>query len=120
MPRYNPYFFWTRDELEKHLVIQCKWFKREDLTERIRNAVYDKRWNPLVDYNGCSVVQDRYHPYVPCFLHDYAWVVLKGGIEHDKEFEKNLRDFGMNKFNAKKWFLGVRMGWLFMKRKVRK
>ena len=120
MSKLNPYYFWHRWELESHLLRQCTWFNREDLTDEIREAVYDKRWNPITDYNGCSFVQDKYHPYVPCFLHDYHWIVLKGGLKYDNAFQENLKSFGMKKNKAKRWFWGVRLGWLFMKRKVRK
>jgi len=109
----KPYKFWTREELEEHLARQCRHYKANFLMTDIRSAVHDKNWNPMEDYNGCTFVQDKHHPYVPCFLHDYAWIVLKGGIKHDRKFTKRLVIFGMKAIEAKLWFVGVRLGWIF-------
>lgn len=112
MAKKEPYRFWGRLELQSHLERQAKAFKAEHLIDEINRAVWNDDWNPIADYNGCNLVQDVYHPYVPCFIHDYHWVVMGGGIEYDRQFIKNLRHFGMKKFKSRLWFIGVRLGWL--------
>ena len=125
---YTPYKFWSRDELYKHLIAQHNDYPKANLKQPIRDAVYDDNWDPKYEYNGCSVVQDPIHPFAPCFLHDYSWVVLQGTPEdykrYDKEFYERLKIFGMRDWKAKCWYIGVRIGWFFMigikRRKKRK
>lgn len=108
-----PYQFWGRDDLLVHCKRQLEYFDQEDLYYKVKNAIYDDRWNPIEEYNGCSMVQDKFHPYIPCLLHDYQWITGDGGWDSDMFFYQNLLKFGTRKGRAKKMFVGVRIGWLF-------
>ena len=110
--KYQPYKLWSNDKLWSHLELQCEVYGF--CKKKVKEAVFDKRWNPITDYNGCTMVQDPLHPYLPCFLHDYGWIVLGGGIEFDKEFIIDNEKVGeISEKKIEKWFLGVRLGWIF-------
>jgi len=109
MPK-NPYKYWTRRQLYDLLLIQAMEFKISP--NDLFNAVHDRSWNPMLDFNGCNCIQDEYHPFLPCFLHDYEWVVGKGSNEVDLKFKDNLIKAGFSKFRAWKYYLAVRLGWL--------
>jgi len=109
----KPYQNWSRDQLYAHLLTQCLNFSyNEDFMEEIRVMVYDNRWNPSEDFNGCNVVQDHLHPFLPCFIHDYRWVVNKGGLWTDEEFYDNLIKCGVSKTRAVLYFVAVHSAWL--------
>ena len=110
MKDYKPYRFWTRDELFKHLERQCLEFGL-DVSETW-GMVYDEAWNPMLEYNGCSFIQDKYHPFIACFKHDYNWIVRKGGIEYDHKFRNECIACGVPKARAWAMYTGVRIGWL--------
>ena len=107
----QPYKYWNRGQMLEHLIPQCIDF--DISTFLVKEICYDSRWNPKRDFNGCSVVQDELHPFVPCFIHDYRWVVGEGGLRSDIEFRRNLILAGFSKFKAYKYFIAVRIGWLF-------
>jgi hypothetical protein len=109
----QPYKYWTRDQLYAHLITQCLNFSYSeyDIAE-IKRMVYDPNWNPSEDFNGCNVVQDHLHPFLPCFVHDYRWVVGEGGIKSDEEFHANLIKCGVSRVRAILYFVAVRIGWL--------
>lgn len=106
----QPYKYWTREELYLHCMKQAREYGFDVL--EIKQVVFDKRWNPVEDFNGCNLVQDVYHPFYPCLKHDYDWIVGNGGIESDKHFYKLLKQSGMVTAKARLWFYGVRLGWL--------
>lgn len=113
----HPYKYWDRDELYSHLKRQATANKYFDY-KTIRYAVYDTRWNPMLEFNGCNVVQDDLHPFLPCFLHDYRWVVKGGGKKTDIQFYNSLIKFGVPKWKAKLYYYRVRIGWnLYFKHK---
>lgn len=107
------YIFWTKEELKEHLLRQCNHY---DLTSEIlllmHEAVDSERWNPIDDFDGCTVVQDRHHPFLPCFIHDYMWVTGMGGKEADRLFYYLIKDCGLKTYKTKIWYLGVRIGWI--------
>jgi len=113
MKDYKPYKFWSREELFKHCEKQCIEYSGEDLITELKKIIFDVRWNPTEDYNGCNVIQDRHHPFPPCLIHDFRWLVEGGGIETDREFKRNLKIFGTSKSRSVLMFLGVRCGWGF-------
>lgn len=115
----EPYKFWTKKELLTHLLRQAKEHGYTD-EARLETAVYSEKWNPIEDFNGCNLVQDKYHPYLPCFIHDYSWIVDGGGRNTDKEFYDNLVMCGMSKFKARIMYLAVRIAWVYLKRKIKK
>ena len=115
MKNYQPYKFWERQELADHLIRQAMYFVNSNdilyYERKIETACYDTAWNPIEDYDGCSFIQDKFHPYVPCILHDYSRKVLGGGKKHDVEFRKNLIIFGTHPFKAWRMYFAVRIGW---------
>ena len=87
--RYQPYKFWSKSELGQHLkFVASRLNMNAEVKELIRYAITDVRWNPLVDYNGCTAVQDLYHPCVSCFIHDYLHLTGQGGKDADYLFYK--------------------------------
>ena len=107
----HPYKYWTRDYLYEFLLPQCIDF--DVSTSLVKLAVYDERWNPRYDFNGCTLVQDEYHPFLPCFIHDWRWITGQGGLDSDIEFKINLVKAGFTELKAWKYFIGVRLGWMF-------
>ena len=109
----QPYKYWTREQLFFHCEKQCVDHGQEQMVKTVKDIIFDSRWNPKKDYNGCNVVQDKYLPYVPCLIHDYRWLVEKGGIDSDIEFRLNLKKFGTKEKRSVLMFIGVRLGWFF-------
>lgn len=110
MIKNTPYRYWTRTELFRHCQEQSEEYGF-DISE-VKEVIFDDRWNPITDFNGCSLVQDPLHPFYPCLKHDYDWIVGTGGIESDKRFYENLKKSGMISFKARVWYIGVRLGWV--------
>lgn len=110
MPK-QVYKYWKRNDFHKHLTKQAVDFGIDSSLVDI--AVYSDSWNPAIDFNGCNCVQDALHPFLPCFLHDFEWIVKGGGIEADRSFRTNLVKAGFSKFKAQNYFLAVRLGWIF-------
>lgn len=113
MKDYKPYQNWTRKKMYENIVDSCIKTGNDDLIAHYGNIVFDPRWNPIEDYNGCNLIQDRLHIFPPCFEHDFYWFVLGGGIEYDRKFRDRCIQFGSSKFEAKRNFIGVRIGWIF-------
>jgi hypothetical protein len=113
----KPYTFWDRDQLFSMLIDQALWFQYDEkYLDFIRTTVYDERWNPSEDYNGCNIVQDNLHPFLPCFVHDWRWITKSDALEADKEFKENLIKCGFKKWKAHLYYVAVRIGWhLFYK-----
>jgi len=111
MSAKKPYINWTREQLFEHLEVQCKEYDY-DLTA-LFTSVYDKRWIPSEDYNGCNVVQDDIHPFYPCFIHDYRWIIEGRTNNADIEFRNNLRKFGYSRIKALIYYCAVRVGSVF-------
>lgn len=113
MKDYQPYKLWDRDELYVHCLRQMKEYGCSELRETVKEVIFSDKWNPMTDFNGCSVIQDKIHPYIPCLIHDYRWLVGEGGKEADIEFRNNLEKFGTP--NPRRFFMwvGVRIGWFF-------
>lgn len=104
----EPYKFWTRDKLADALVGQAKYFNyHEDEIEFIKSICYDKRWDPIKEFNGCTLIQDVYHPFIPCFIHDYLWIIEGPSIKSNKRFYKDLRKCGMKQAKARRWYTAV-------------
>jgi hypothetical protein len=69
------------------------------------------RWDVIADYNGCTAVQDMFHPCPACFVHDYSWISGMGGRVADRVFYGLMLAEGMKKSKARfRWF-AVRVGW---------
>lgn len=112
--RFQPYKFWSRTDLATHLKIVANRLNMGiEIKELISSGIRDTRWNVMKDYNGCSVVQDMYHPCVSCFLHDYLWITGQGGKHADRLFYELMLLEKTPKAMAKRRWFAVRVSWLF-------
>jgi len=126
MSTYAPYRFWTKSDLASHLKeMSVTLGTGKHITQLIDQAIMDPTWNPMAEYDGCTVVQDQFHPCMSCFLHDYLWKMGQGGREADKLFYLLMLIEGTSKAKAKRRWLGVRVAWFtyfkwqhFVKRNV--
>lgn len=112
MKNYQPYKTWTRDRIFENIKETCIQTGNEDCIEEYRMITYDERWDPIKNYNGCNVIQDRLHIFPACYKHDWNWMVNGGGIETDREFRRDCIKFGSTPCEARKNFIGVRIGWI--------
>ena len=113
MSNYQPYKYWTRERLLDHVANQCEGLGKSDLIPMFWDIIFDSRWNPIEDYNGCNLIQDKLHPFPPCLKHDFDWMVLGGGVKYDREFMEFCKVFGETPCKARLNFVGVRIGWMF-------
>jgi len=109
----QPYRYWSRNDLFWKLKEQAIDFQNcnPDDFYIIKSACYDKRWNPATQFNGCNVVQDDLHPFLPCFIHDWRWITNQNTKLADEEFRSNLIRYGYPKWKASLYYYGVRLGW---------
>jgi len=117
MPSNQPYIFWSRQDLFDKMKGQCYAYDFD--LRLLHEAVYSEEWNPIEQYNGCNFVQDGLHPFYPCFIHDYRWIVEGITNRSDKEFRNNLLKFGYSTFRATMYYFAVRIGGVFFKLKKR-
>lgn len=111
--RYQPYKFWFKGDLGQHLkFVASRLDMGTEVKELIRIAIGDPRWDPLRDYNGCTLVEDLYHPCVSCFLHDYLWLTGQGGKDADYLFYKVMLLEKTPKAKANRRWFAVRAAWL--------
>ena len=109
----QPYKFWNRNQLFQHLKTQLDYysFMDDDNYTLLKDACYDERWIPMLDFNGCNIVQDDLHPFFPCFIHDWRWITNQDAKEADYELYYNLKKCSVPEFRARIYYLGVRIGW---------
>ena len=113
MPKKHPYKGWTKDELFFHLKRQAEAYDSltPELNNLIYDAIFDDRWNPILDFNGCNLVQDDLHPFLPCFIHDWRWITNQDIELSNIEFKNLLIAYGYPKWKAELYFIGVTIGW---------
>lgn len=115
----HPYKYWDLYQLNKHLVKQALEFDID--VKYVKEAVFSKEWIPQIDFDGCTIVQDDLHPFLPCFLHDYECYIYGNRMQNHINFRNNLIKAGFSKFKAQKYFIGVVAGcfamYLFKKSK---
>lgn len=114
----TPYKNWSDKELRHTLIDHIHRLKLESkLTELwidiVNEAHLSDQWNMIEDYNGCSIVQDMFHPCPACFVHDYMWISGRGGKVSDRIFYHLMIAEGMRKSKAWRRWLAVRVGWIF-------
>ena len=63
--------------------------------ELVTEALYDEEWDWFTDFDGCTLVQDPTHPYVPCFIHDWMWCTGRGGWKSHIIFQEVQKVFKM-------------------------
>lgn len=76
----------------------------------LSKALEDDSWDWFVDFDGCSIVQDPTHPYMPCFIHDWMWRCGLGQYSH-KIFYNLLLIFEMPKSGARTKTALTWIGW---------
>lgn len=114
MGKYRPYRYWSKEDLKEKLIALCfVYTRREWLLELTLEAIDDPSWDPVQDYDGCSMVQDETHPSLACFLHDWMWKSGRGGKEADFIFYQTMRLAGIGKRKARTRWLLIRIGWIF-------
>lgn len=116
MSRVMPYKNWTEDELKLKFIrdvhgMQIAPGLKTLWTNIILEAFDSERWNVIRDYNGCTAVEDMFHPCPACFVHDYSWLTGMGGKVADNVFYGLMLAEGMNKSKAYRRWFAVRVGW---------
>lgn len=117
MTRVTPYKLWTNQELKDKLIndvndllisgqLKVLWVNL--IEESFEEGTF---WDPVVDYNGCTVVQDMYHPCPACYVHDYMWINGMGGKMSDNLFYNLMLSEGMKKAKAMRRLIAVRIMW---------
>ena len=111
----KPYLLWNRNQLFTHLKAQANYYGIMDdhMFVLLKDAVYDERWEPSKDFNGCNIVQDDLHPFLPCFIHDWRWVTNQNAQEADYEFYYYLILCRVPDLRARFYYFAVRLGWFF-------
>lgn len=110
---YTPYIKWTRSDFNRHLKNLATEFKLgKEIKTLVEVALLDERWEPLKQYDGCTLVQDMYHPCLSCFLHDYLLITGQGGKDADSVFKFLMEAEGFTSGKIKRRWLAVRLYWL--------
>jgi len=111
--KYTPYINWTKSDFNRHLKgLANKFDLGQPIKALIEVALLDERWDPITDYDGCTLVQDAYHPCLSCFLHDYLWNTGQGGKNADALFQWLMLKEGLTPGKVKRRYLAVRIYWL--------
>jgi len=110
---YTPYINWTRSDFNRHLKSLANTFDLgQPIKALIEEALLNDRWDPLQDYDGCTLVQDMYHPCLSCFIHDYLLITGQGGRKADELFKFLMEAEGLKPDKIwRRWF-AVRAYWL--------
>jgi hypothetical protein len=113
MMKYAPYQIWTRSDFNRHLKSLINTFNLgKPFKALVEEALIDDRWDPLRDYDGCTLVQDMYHPCLSCFIHDYLWITGQGGKDADAVFKFLMETEGLAPKKIKRRWFAVRIYWL--------
>lgn len=114
--RLIPYRYWTKPQFKKAILTNLDYLNVPiELHNLWRDLIIEglnsKEWDSLIDYNGCTIVQDILHPCPACFCHDYMWISGHGGKDSDKLFKLFMSFEPMSKAKINRRWLGVRIGW---------
>jgi hypothetical protein len=121
MPKYRPYQFWTLEEIERMLLRQLDFYEYSVIEKQLFwQMTYDPAWNPRWDFDGCTFIQDTYHPYGPCFRHDYNCKVMGGAYWAHELFYKDLVRFDTPKYKAFIIATFAGLGWILWKKHTRR
>ncbi len=116
-----PYKNYTNKQLKELIVLQ---FMNSDCPPYVGeyvNLAFEDSWDPVNEFDGCTVVQDFNHPDLSCFIHDWLWRTGKGGDFSNKLFYKIMRWEGVSKSLAKRRYMAVKIMWnIWYKYKKRK
>ena len=116
MTRFRPYSNWTEKELKAKLIQDINKLKISAKLKKlwinvIEEAFDSDRWDIIKDYNGCTAVQDMFHPCPACFVHDFSWLSGMGGRVSDRVFYGLMLAEGMSKGKSFARWAAVRVGW---------
>jgi hypothetical protein len=116
MARMKPYSNWKANELRGVIIAHIRRLQLETRTEHlwvklVEEAFNDGEWDIVNEYNGCTAVQDYYHPCPACFVHDFMWITGRGGIISDRIFYHLMIAEGMSKPKAVRRWFAVRTAW---------
>lgn len=106
----KPYKNWTNNELRytliKHVYRICGESDFSELwVDLIKEAFDSNEWKIRDQYDGCTLVQDYYHPCPACFVHDYMCQTGRGGVMCDRIFKTCMEAEGMPKWKINvRWF----------------
>jgi hypothetical protein len=111
--KYTPYINWTKSDFSTHLKnLATDLGLGVSIKALIEAALMDERWDPIQQYDGCTMVQDMYHPCLSCFIHDYLWITGQGGRDADALFRYLMKAEGLPIGKIKRRWLAVRIYWL--------
>ena len=111
--RSKPYYYMNSEELRVQLFRQAEGLNCPDWVFTLLNESFSGEWDPAEEFNGCSVVQDTYHPDLACYLHDFLWCTGRGGYLSDSIFLEAMKLQGLKGLKYKRRWIAVRAGWLF-------
>mgnify|MGYP003133070186 FL=1 len=109
----NIYPYFTEEEIRAALVRQIKDNNLNYITSVFEEAWQSKFWREK-GYDGATFIQDKTHPSVDAFLHDWGYRVYGGNKYDDYVFyklQKILKD------KAKRNYIGVRLGGFILRMK---
>jgi hypothetical protein len=107
---------WGEDELRNKLINDIDGMQISPALKTLWKVVVlesfeSDRWDVIADYNGCTAVQDMFHPCPSCYVHDYSWLSGMGGRVADRVFYGLMIAEGMTKGKAYRRWIAVRVGW---------
>ena len=100
----NIYPYFTEEEIRTALLRQVEKFKIGYVMPVFEEAWQSKFWRDK-GYDGATFIQDKTHPSLDAFLHDWGYRVYGGNKYDDYIFYKLQR---ILKDKAKRNYLGVR------------
>ena len=111
----NIYPYFTEEEVKNALLRQINSYNLGFLMPVFNEAWDSKFWREK-GYDGATFIQDKTHPSVDAFLHDWGYRVYGGNKYDDYVFyklQKILKD------KAKRNYIGVRLGGFVLRMKNR-
>ena len=111
----NIYPYFTEEEVKNALLRQINSYNLGFLMPVFNEAWDSKFWREK-GYDGATFIQDKTHPSVDAFLHDWGYRVYGGNKYDDYVFyklQKILKD------KAKRNYIGVRLGGFVLRIKNR-
>jgi len=116
-----PYKNYNNKELKDLIELQYNKSNSPDYIQPLIDLSFEDSWDPINDFDGCTVVQDFNHPDLSCYIHDWLWRTGKGGRFSNKLFYKLMRWEGVSKRQARRRYIAVSIMWkIWYKFKKRK
>ena len=106
-----PYKNYETEMLKELVVLQFMSSNAPPYIGEYINLSFKDSWDPITEFDGCTVVQDFNHPDLSCYIHDWLWRTGKGGDFSNKLFYKIMLWEGVPKAQAKRRFIAVKIMW---------